>query len=81
MNIAEQFTLKLARPVTVETTRACVCIPDRDSAEVELTRVRRQYGPALVKHTIRKDRCKANPKAATWRLNYTIRETKIETLF
>jgi len=69
MNIAEQFTLKLAHPVTVETTRACVCIPDRDSAEVELTRVRRQYGPALVKHTIRKDRCKANPKAATWRLN------------
>ena len=47
MSIAEQFTLKLARSVTVETTRACVCIPDRDSAEAELAQVRRQYGPAL----------------------------------
>jgi hypothetical protein len=41
MNIAEQFPLKLARSVTVDATRACVCTSNRDSAEAELAHTAR----------------------------------------
>jgi len=78
-----QSLLPLTRIVTVETRRSCVCIPDRDSADCELTRVRREYGPNLIKATITKDRPSKNgdPKERTYRLNYLIRESKTEALF
>lgn len=77
-----QSLLPLTRIVIVETRRSCVCIPDRDSAECELTRVRREYGPNLIKATIVKDRPSKNgdPNERTYRLNYVIRESKTEAL-
>ena len=78
-----QQLFPLTRSVTIETRRSCVCIPDRDSAECELTRVRREYGPNLIQAKIIKDRPSKNgdPNERTYRLNYIIRETKMETLF
>ena len=75
--------LPLSRLVIVETNRSSICIPDRDSADCELTRVRREYGPNLIKATITKDRPSKNgdPNERTYRLNYVIRETKTEELF
>jgi hypothetical protein len=40
----------------VTTERGLVCIPDRDTAECELTRLKHQDGPNLIKAVIRKDR-------------------------
>jgi hypothetical protein len=78
-----QELMSLTHTVTIETRRSCVCIPDRDSAECELTRVRREYGPNLIQAKIIKDRPSKNgdPNERTYRLNYTIRETKTEKLF
>ena len=78
-----QELMSLTHTVTIETRRSCVCIPDRDSAECELTRVRRECGPNLIQAKIIKDRPSKNgdPNERTYRLNYTIRETKTEKLF
>jgi hypothetical protein len=78
-----QELMSLTHTVTIETRRSCVCIPDRDSAECELTRVRREYGPNLIQAKITKDRPSkhGDPNDRTYRLNYTIRETKTEKLF
>jgi hypothetical protein len=78
-----QALLPLTRIVVVETNRSCICIPDRDSADCELTRIRREHGPNLVKAKIIKDRPSKNgdPNDRTYRLNYVVRETKTETLF
>lgn len=78
-----QSILPLTRIVIVETHRSSICIPDRDSAECELTRVRREHGPNLLKAKIIKDRPSknGNPNERTYRLNYVIRESKTEKLF
>jgi len=78
-----QSLLPLTRIVIVETHRSSICIPDRDSAECELTRIRREYGPNLLKAKIIKDRPGKNgdPENRTYRLNYTIRQTMTEKLF
>ena len=78
-----QVLLTLTRIVIVETHRSSICIPDRDSAECELTRVRREYGPNLLRAKIIKDRPGKNgdPNERTYRLNYVIRESKTEKLF
>ncbi len=81
-----QRLLPLSRTVTVETPHSLVCIPDRDTAECELTRLRNKYGDSLVKATIRKDqgsrrggRIWAAP--GTYTLNYTTRDQQIQPLF
>jgi len=78
-----QGLLPLSRLVIVETHRSSICIPDRDSADCELTRVRREYGPNLIRAKIIKDRPgkHGDPNQRTYRLNYVIRETKTEVLF
>jgi hypothetical protein len=78
-----QTLLPLTRIVVVETNRSCICIPDRDSADCELTRIRREHGPNLLKAKIIKDRPSKNgdPNERTYRLNYIVRETKTEALF
>ena len=78
-----QAWLPLTRLVIVETHRSSICIPDRDSAECELTRIRREYGQNLIKAKIIKDRPgkHGDPHQRTYRMNYTIRETKTETRF
>lgn len=78
-----QALLPLTRIVIIETNRSSICIPDRDSADCELTRVRLEYGPNLIKAKIIKDRPGKNgdPNQRTYRLNYVIRESKTESLF
>ncbi len=78
-----QSLLPLTRIVIVETHRSSICIPDRDSADCELTRVRREYGPNLLKANLIKDRPSkpGDPKHRTYRLNYVIREARTEALF
>ena len=78
-----QALLPLKRAVVVETHRSSICIPDRDSADCELTRVRREHGPTLIRAKIIKDRPSKNGDRnhRTYRLNYVIRETKTEALF
>ncbi len=78
-----QSFLPLTRIVIVETHRSSICIPDRDSAECELTRVRREHGPNLLKAKIIKDRPgkHGDPNNRSYRLNYVIRQARTEALF
>jgi hypothetical protein len=80
---AAQLLLPLTQAIAVERGISLVCIPDRDTAECELTRLRHQFGPDLVKATIRKDKpakC-ASSTRATYTLRYFIRETQHQRLF
>ena len=78
-----QIFLKLTVTVITDNPHSLVCIPDRDSAECELTRIRRQYGERLIKAVIRKDRPpKRDPKArTTYTLRYFTRDTDTVALF
>ncbi len=81
-----QRLLPLTRTVTVHTPHSLVCIPDHDTAECELTRLRHQYGDNLVKATIRKDRGSRREgriwaAPGTYTLNYTTRDQQTEHLF
>ncbi len=75
---ASQFLLKLTQTVTVERGISLVCIPDRDSAECELTRLRHKFGANLMKATIRKDK---PGKSSTYTLRYFVREAETRQLF
>ena len=89
MNSRLFFSLR--HPVTIERTTSLVCIPDRDTAECERTRLRAQHGPDLLRADIRKDRPLSRHSQATadgrsgpsrtYTLRYTIRETETRTLF
>jgi hypothetical protein len=78
-----QEYLPLTRVVTVEHSRSCICIPDRDSAECERTRLQREHGERLLKVTIIKDRPgkHAGDQPRTYPVNYTYTETQTENLF
>jgi hypothetical protein len=78
-----QLFFNLAQLVTTDKAHSLVCIPDRDTAECELTRLRHEYGPRLLKAVIRKDRPpKCNPKAkTTYTLRYFTKETYTVNLF
>ncbi len=78
-----QLHFPLVQTVTSERAHSLVCIPDRDSAECELTRLRHQYGANLLKAVIRKDRPpKSNPRACTtYTLRYFTQETNTVALF
>ena len=73
-----QAYLQLTHTVTTDQVYSLICIPDRDTAECEVTSLRHEHGPRLVKTTIRKDRV---GKGSTYTLRYIIRKTTIENLF
>ena len=80
-NHPTQFLLRLTHTVTTERSVSLVCIPDRDSAECERTRLQVQHGPDLLRVDIRKDRPGRSGTSKTYTLRYTIRETETRTLF
>jgi hypothetical protein len=73
-----QSTLPLTVTVTVERPRSLVEIPDRTTADYELTKIQRQLGDRLVSHKIRKVR--PGPKG-TYTLRYVMRDTETVKLF
>lgn len=79
----DQTLFQLTHTATFIRSGAVVCIPDRDSAECEITRLKREHGTGLIKATIRKDRPpKRNPQAVRYyTVNYTVRETRTVRLF
>jgi hypothetical protein len=82
--MSNQLFISLTHTVTIERSISLVCIPDRDSAECELTQLKHQHGPRLLKAVIRKDKRPARAPdgtSRTYTLRYTIRETETRTLF
>ncbi len=82
-NPPDQAFLPLTHAVTTDRAHSLVCLPDRDSADAELTRLRHEYGERLLKATIRTDRPpKRNPHAKTlYTLCYHTRDTDLVALF
>ena len=81
---ASQFLLPLVQPITTDRGHSLVCIPDRMSAECELTRLKAEYGPRLIKATIRKDKPAKQARGArtsTYTLRYFTRDTDQVRLF
>jgi hypothetical protein len=76
-----QLLIRLTHTVVFERSTSLVCIPDRDSAERERTRLRAQHGANLLRADIRKDRPGRSGTSRTYTLRYTIRETETRTLF
>jgi hypothetical protein len=76
-----QFLFRLSHTVTFERSTSLICIPDRDNAECERTRLQAQHGPNLLRADIRKDRPGRSSISRTYTLRYTIRETETRTLF
>ena len=70
--------LPLTHTVTTDQVHSLICIPDRDTAECEVTSLRHEHGSRLVKTTIRKDRVGKN---STYTLRYIIRKTTTQSLF
>jgi hypothetical protein len=71
-----QLLIRLTHTVTIERSISMICIPDRDTAECELTKLRYQHGLRLLKAIIRKDRPGRSDTSRTYTLRYTIRETE-----
>jgi hypothetical protein len=84
-NHPTQFLLRLTHTVTLERSISLVCMPDRDTAECERTRLRAEHGTNLLRADIRKDKRPARATGSgtlrTYTLRYTIRETETRTLF
>jgi hypothetical protein len=80
-NNPTQFLFRLTHTVTFERSTSLICIPDRDSAECELTQLRHKHGADLLKAVIRKDRPGKSGSSSTYTLRYTVRETRTEQLF
>ena len=80
-NHPTQFLLRLSHTVVYERSTSLICIPDRDTAECELTKLKHEHGPRLLKAVIRKDRLGRSGTSRTYTLRYTIRETESRTLF
>lgn len=76
-----QTLLPLVQAVTTERGHSLVCIPDRTTAECELTALRREYGERLIKAVIRKDRSRHPGNRATYTLRYFTRDTDLVALF
>jgi hypothetical protein len=76
-----QLLIPLSHLVTYERSVSLVCIPDRDTAECELTQLRHKHGANLLKAIIRKDRPGRSGTSRTYTLRYTIRETEARRLF
>ena len=78
---ATQLYFPLVQPVTTERGHSLVCIPDRTTAECELTALRREYGERLIKAVIRKDRSRHAGNRPTYTLRYFTRDTDLVPLF
>jgi hypothetical protein len=78
---ATQLFFRLVQPVTPERGHSLVCIPDRTTAECELTNLRREYGERLIKAVIRKDRSRHPGNRPTYTLRYFTRDTDRVALF
>jgi hypothetical protein len=75
---ASQLLLRLTQTGTTERGHSLVCIPDRTTADYELSKLKNEYGARLIKETIRKDR---PGKGSTYTLRYFTRETDSVPLF
>jgi hypothetical protein len=75
---ATQFLLKLTQTITVERGHSLVCIPDRTTADYELSKLRDELGSRLIKAAIRKDK---PGKGSTYTLRYFTRDTETNRLF
>jgi hypothetical protein len=75
---ATQLLLSLTQTVITERAHSLVCIPDKFAADTELMHLEAEYGPRLIKATIRKDRPGAG---STYTLRYFTREKEIRHLF
>jgi hypothetical protein len=77
----DQLCFPLTHTVVYERSTSLICLPDRDTAECERTRLRAQHGPNLLRADIRKDRPGRSGTSKTYTLRYTIRESETRTLF
>jgi hypothetical protein len=73
-----QAVLKLTHVVVHDERRRLVCIPDRLTAEDERSKLKREYGAALIATNITKN---GKGKSGTYTVAYTLRHTRIEELF
>ncbi len=82
-----QLYFQLKQPVTTERAFSMVCIPDRISADNELTRLKHEFGPRLIKAVIRKDKpskrwtAEERKRRSTYTLRYFTRVTETVALF
>jgi hypothetical protein len=76
-----QLFFGLTHTVTIERSTSLICIPDRDTAECERTRLQSKYGPNLLRADIRKDRPGRSGPSRTYTLRYTVRESETRALF
>ena len=76
-----QFLLRLTHTVIFEHSTSLICIPDRDTAECERTRLQSKHGPNLLRADIRKDRPGRSGTSKTYTLRYTVRESETRALF
>ena len=76
-----QLLLPLVQTVTTQRGHSLVCIPDRTTAECELTSLRREYGDRLIKAAIRKDRSRHAGNRPTYTLRYFTLDTDLIPLF
>ncbi len=82
-----QFYFPLKQSVTTERGISLICIPDRLSAENELTRLKHEHGSRLIKAVIRKDKppkrwtAQERKQKATYTLRYFLRVTEEIPLF
>jgi hypothetical protein len=73
-----QGLLPLTQTIVTERGHSLVCIPDRDTAESELAKLRREYRKRLVRATIRKDK---PGKSSTYTLRYFTCDVDTVNLF
>lgn len=77
-SLPAQWLLPLTQIVVTDQARSLVCIPDRDTAQQEREKLRREFQGGLVKADIRKDR---PGKASTYTLRYVTRQVETIKLF
>ncbi len=77
----DQLLFHLVQTVTTDRAHSLVCIPDRTTAECELTTLRREYGDRLIKAVIRKDRSRHPGNRPTYTLRYFTRDSDAVSLF
>jgi hypothetical protein len=73
-----QCLLKLTRVAIHDDRRRLVLIPDRMGAEDECTKIKREYGAAMIASKIMKV---GKGKSGTYTLAYAVREFRTEALF
>jgi hypothetical protein len=73
-----QSLLPLTQTTVTERGHSLVCIPDRDAAESELAKLRREYRKRLIRAAIRKDK---PGKSSTYTLRYFTRDVETVALF